>query len=67
MPDEPRDITDDMLVSDLTVGEFKLLVAELLQNLAPQADSKIEPPIEQQVSVRRKSLDEFMSDLGGSK
>ena len=68
MPEESRPITDDMLLSELTVGEFKALVQELLsQAQAPQkSESKIAPPIEK-VKLRRKSLDEFMNDLGDSK
>lgn len=66
MPDEQqsRDITDDMRLSELTVGEFKQLVRDLLteQEKAPRRSA--EPPIEK-VTVRRKSLDEFMNDLGG--
>jgi len=70
MPDDekPREITDDMLLSELTVGEFKQLVQELL-TIAPGPSAKparMESQIEQ-VTVRRKSLDEFMSDLGGNK
>jgi hypothetical protein len=67
MPDEQRDITDAMLLSELTVGEFKALLRELLANLTPQAEASPEPKIEVEVNVRRKSLDEFMNDLGGSK
>lgn len=64
MSDDSREITDEMLLSELTVGEFKQLMTELLAQLAPQkANKNIEPPIEK-VSIRRKSLDEFMSDLG---
>ena len=72
MPDdqnqEPRQITDEMLLSELTVGEFKQLVRELLAESGsrPAQSPRIEPHIEQ-VTVRRKSLDEFMSDLGGKK
>jgi hypothetical protein len=67
MPDEQREITDDMLLSELTVGEFKALMQELLANLAPQSDATPESKIEVEVNVRRKSLDEFMNDLGGEK
>jgi hypothetical protein len=64
MPDESRQITDDLLLSELTVGEFKMLIHNLLsQAQAPKSDSKIEPPIEK-LKMRRKSLDEFMNDLG---
>ncbi len=64
---ESREITDEMPLSDLTVGEFKQLVRELLAEVAPAGrTSRVEPPIEP-VSVRRKSLDEFMNDLGGKK
>ena len=62
MPDEARQITDDMLLSELTVGEFKALIQNLLSQ-APKSESKIEPPIEK-LKMRRKSLDEFMNDLG---
>ena len=61
---EERQITDDMLLSELTVGEFKHLIQSLLSD--KQSSSKIEPPIEK-VNIRRKSLDEFMDDLGGEK
>jgi hypothetical protein len=67
MPDEQREITDDMLLSELTVGEFKALMSELLANLAPQTEASPEPKIEVEVNVRRKSLDEFMNDLGETK
>lgn len=65
MSDDPRDITDDMLLSELTVGEFKQLMRELLNAAPPRPDDPADadddsPP---QVTVRRKSLDEFMSDL----
>lgn len=64
MPDESRQIPDDMLLSELTVGEFKALMQELLSATQPATlENKIEPPIEK-VKMRRKSLDEFMSDLG---
>lgn len=68
MPEESRPITDDMLLSELTVGEFKALMQEMLsQTQAPKkSESKVEPPIEK-VKLRRKSLDEFMNDLGDSK
>jgi hypothetical protein len=62
MPKE-RSITDDMLLSELTVGEFKKLLQDMLGSEKP---SKIEPPIEK-VNIRRKSLDEFMEDLGDKK
>jgi hypothetical protein len=67
MPDEQREITDDMLLSELTVSEFKALLRQLLANLAPQTAVPDEPKIEVEVNVRRKSLDEFMNDLGESK
>lgn len=68
MPDESRQITDDMLLSELTVAEFKALMLEILSQAQTQhtVESKIEPPIEK-VKLRRKSLDEFMNDLGDSK
>lgn len=68
MPEESRQITDDMLFSELTVGEFKALMQELLSQTKPppKSESKVEPPIEK-VKLRRKSLDEFMNDLGDSK
>lgn len=63
--EQQRDITDDMLLSDLTVGEFKHLLASLMPSTANTVSStpKIDPPIEK-VTIRRKSLDEFMDDLG---
>lgn len=67
MPDEKRDITDDMPLSELTVGEFKALMQDILANLAPQSDTiAASPPVETKAEVKRKSLDEFMSDLSGS-
>jgi|GEM_PF-5826359 len=65
MSDEERQITDDMLLSELTVGEFKQLMQSLLSGLSTgeTTGSKIDPPIEK-LSIRRKSLDEFMNDLG---
>jgi hypothetical protein len=64
MPDESRQVTDDMLLSELTVGEFKALIQNLLsETQAEKSESKIEPPIEK-LKMRRKSLDEFMNDLG---
>lgn len=64
MSDEPRNITDDMMLSELTVGEFKQLVASLL----PQASSQghvVEANTTDKTpkAVTRKSLDEFMSDI----
>lgn len=65
MLDEPREITDDMLLSELTIGEFKALMRELLdQPETPQVEEPDEPKIQAKVTLRRKSLDEFMSDLG---
>lgn len=63
--EEQGKITDDTLLSELTVGEFKQLMSELLADVTPieSKTHKIEPPIEK-VPMRRKSLDEFMSDLG---
>lgn len=65
MSDETREITDDMQLSELTVGEFKQLMQSLLAESGgtERPLSKIDPPIEK-VSIRRKSLDEFMDDLG---
>lgn len=64
MSDEQREITDDMLLSELTVGEFKQLMQTLMtQSGTEKPLSKIDPPIEK-VAIRRKSLDEFMNDLG---
>lgn len=64
MTDEQRSITDDLLLSELTVAEFKQLMAELLLASTPAVStSKIDPPIEK-ITMRRKSLDEFMNDLG---
>lgn len=64
MSDDQRQITDDMQLSELTVGEFKQLMQALLSGLSANEStgSKIDPPIEK-ISIRRKSLDEFMSDL----
>ncbi len=72
MPDdhnqEPREITDEMLLSELTVGEFKQLVRDLLAESGSRTKQPARPePHIEQVTVRRKSLDEFMSDLGGKK
>lgn len=64
MTDKQRPITDDLLLSELTVGEFKQLIAEVLSASTPAVStSKIDPPIEK-ITMRRKSLDEFMNDLG---
>mgnify|MGYP001047024009 CR=1 FL=1 len=69
MSDEQRTITDDMQLSDLTVGEFKALMREMLATVAvPSTDTEQDADIAQdpveQVEVKRKSLDEFMSGLG---
>jgi len=66
MSDEAREITDEMLLSELTVGEFKQLLLELLANLSVSSEAKATSEIEQPITVRRKSLDEFMSDLNKS-
>ncbi|MEO1162700.1 MAG: hypothetical protein AAFV98_02855 [Chloroflexota bacterium] len=69
MSDEQRTITDDMPLSDLTVGEFKALMREMLATVAiastvdEDASDVAQEPVEQ-VEVKRKSLDEFMSGLG---
>lgn len=64
MSDEQRQITDELLLSELTVGEFKQLIQSMLaQPDTEKALNKIDPPIEK-VAIRRKSLDEFMNDLG---
>lgn len=65
MTDEQRPITDDLLLSELTVGEFKQLMVELLSASAPIEASvgNNDAPLEK-ISIRRKSLDEFMNDLG---
>lgn len=65
MTDEQRPITDDLLLSELTVGEFKQLLAELLSASTPIEASidNNDAPLEK-ISIRRKSLDEFMNDLG---
>ncbi len=64
MSDEQREITDDMHISDLTVGEFKQLMQSMMGQPATSASSsKVDPPIEK-IAMRRKSLDEFMDDLG---
>jgi hypothetical protein len=68
MPDEQRDITDDMRLSELTVGEFKALMQEILANFTPQTDTVAAAhAAEPKAEVKRKSLDEFMSDLSESK
>ena len=68
MPEEQRDITDDMPLSELTVGEFKALMQQILANFTPQTDTVAAvPAAETKAEVKRKSLDEFMSDLGESK
>lgn len=66
MSDEQRQITDELLLSELTVGEFKQLMQSLLAQIETTDEkplNKIDPPIEK-VAIRRKSLDEFMNDLG---
>ena len=65
MSDDPRPITDDMQLSELTVGEFKQLMQQILQTAANQAAARPaeKPASGQDVTVRRKSLDEFMADL----
>lgn len=66
MSDEARQITNDILLSELTVGEFKQLMQSLLAQSGTNTEkplNKIDPPIEK-VAIRRKSLDEFMNDLG---
>lgn len=63
MTDEQRPITDNLLLSELTVGEFKKLIAELLSSEPVISQEKPELP-ETNITVRRKSLDEFMNDLG---
>lgn len=64
MTDEQRTITDDLLLSELTVGEFKQLIAELLSASTPVvATSTVDAP-DEKLTIRRKSLDEFMNDLG---
>ena len=62
MSDEPRGITDEMMLSDLTVGEFKQLIAQLL-SLAPTEVMLDDKDVSQEPKTR-KSLDQFMSDLG---
>lgn len=68
MSDDPmRTITDDLLLSELTVGEFKRLLAETLATVAvssgrePSAPDET-PAVETIEPVRRMSLDEFLSD-----
>jgi Flp pilus assembly protein TadG len=65
MSDDPRPITDDMQISELTVGEFKQLMQQILQTAADSAapEPAESPQSNQDVTVRRKSLDEFMADL----
>ncbi|MEO1291050.1 MAG: hypothetical protein AAFV93_25225 [Chloroflexota bacterium] len=65
--EQQRDITDEMLLSELTVGEFKALLQSLIPNTVDVVSTaKIDPPIEK-IQMRRKSLDEFMNDLGDKK
>jgi hypothetical protein len=63
MSDDPREITDDMLISELTVGEFKQLMQSLLEASASPKAADDPPTLQAPVTVRRKSLDEFMNDL----
>jgi hypothetical protein len=65
MSDDPRPLTDDMRLSELTVGEFKQLMQQILQTAANQSAARPaeNPASGQDVTVRRKSLDEFMADL----
>ncbi|MGJ3238325.1 MAG: hypothetical protein ACFE0Q_06430 [Anaerolineae bacterium] len=68
MSDEPREITDDLRLSELTVGEFKQLMLDLLvqaPSTSPESADNAPEPVEK-INVRRKSLDEFMNDLGSS-
>ena len=65
MTDEQRPITDDLLLSELTVGQFKQLLAELLSASTPMvATSTVVDAPDEKLTIRRKSLDEFMNDLG---
>lgn len=64
MTDEQRPITDNLLLSELTVGEFKKLIAELLSSSEPVISQEKPELPETNITVRRKSLDEFMNDLG---
>ncbi|GAB5491517.1 MAG: hypothetical protein Phog2KO_17320 [Phototrophicaceae bacterium] len=64
MTDEQRPITDNLLLSELTVGEFKKLIAELLSSSEPVISQETTELPETNITVRRKSLDEFMNDLG---
>lgn len=61
MDDNQRPITDDTLLSDLTVGEFKALVRQLLTEFAaPTASTPPKPEGE----PARMTLDDLMSDFG---
>lgn len=65
MSDEPRDITDEMMLSELTVGEFKQLMSQILHQVPADMvidDDDDETPAPK--TLTRKSLDQFMSDLG---
>lgn len=59
---------DTTLLSELTVGQFKQLLNDLLAQhsvaaVSPQPLEASDVSAQPEVTVRRKSLDEFMSDL----
>lgn len=59
---------DDTLLSDLTVGQFKQLLTDLLAQhtlAAPTTDATEEEAAVEKAEVKRMSLDDFMSDLTG--
>lgn len=66
---QPRNITDDTLLADLTVGEFKQLLSQLLAQytVATVSDAVLDAPLEPQVKIQHKSLDDFMSTLTDNK
>ena len=64
-PEEKRELTDDIKLADLTVGEFRQLMQEFLMS-APLAPVEEKPVSEDEnISAKKKSLDEFMNDLEG--
>lgn len=65
---QPRKITDDMPLSELTVGEFKQLMAQLLakHSVAAASEGVLDAPLEPEVKIQHKSLDDFMSTLTDS-
>lgn len=62
---QPRTITDEMPLSELTVGEFKQLLSQLLAQytVAAASEAVLDAPLEPQVKIQHKSLDDFMNTL----